>query len=45
MLEHNEELENLHRKGNTIMTNIRVACEQRQLEQRKREKGYEEGTV
>lgn len=43
MLEHNLELENLHRKGNSIMTNVRVVCEQRHLEQRKREKKYEEG--
>ncbi|KAG4075673.1 hypothetical protein HA402_003498 [Bradysia odoriphaga] len=45
MLEHNLELEKLHQKGNVLMTNIRVSCEQRQLEQRKREKTYEEGML
>ncbi|XP_037026905.1 dynein regulatory complex protein 1 homolog [Bradysia coprophila] len=45
MLEHNLELEKLHQKGNDLMTNIRVSCEQRQLEQRKREKTYEEGML
>lgn len=44
MQEHNLELEKLHQKGNALMSNIRVASEQRQLEQRQREKKYEEGT-
>lgn len=45
LLEQNLELEKLHRKGHVLMTNVRTACEQRQLEQRKREKTYEEGSV
>lgn len=43
MLEQNLELNQLRRKGHELITNIRVACERRQLEQRKREKAYEEG--
>lgn len=41
--EHNLELEKLHQKGNALMTNVRIACERRQSEQRKREKTFEEG--
>lgn len=44
LLEHNIELEKLHENGHALMTNIRLACEQRQLQQREKEKLYEEGT-
>ncbi len=43
MIEHNSELEQLQRTGQAIITNVRITCEQRQLETRKREKGFEEG--
>lgn len=43
LLEHNLELEKLHQKGDALMTNVRIVCEQRQLERREREKTFEEG--
>ncbi|KAJ6637367.1 hypothetical protein Bhyg_10097, partial [Pseudolycoriella hygida] len=38
MLENNLELENLHKTGNALLTNIRIACERRQLQRRENEK-------
>lgn len=43
LLEHNLELQKLHRTGDALMTNVRTACERRQLKQREREKSFEEG--
>lgn len=43
LLKHNLELEKLHQKGNALMTNVRTVCERRQLEQRKKEKIFQEG--